>query len=398
MIEVMAVASARPIHPFPARMAPEIALARCKALPANALVLDPMAGSGTVLRAAADGGLRAMGCDLDPLAVLMAKVWTTPLDTTYLRAAASDLVHKARSMKHATPVPWIDNDPETAAFVDFWFGPKQQLDLRRISAILMDERGSIPDALRIALSRLIITKERGASLARDVSHSRPHRVLTSNPFDVLESFGRSIETIAPRLLSAETPATTTVVQGDARRLTGLRDAAVDAIITSPPYLNAIDYLRGHRLALVWLGYRLADIRAIRAVSVGAERAPDRHFNVNEPRGIIAEMGNIATLPGRIQAMVERYVLDLIALSREMRRVLRPYGSATLVVGNSCLRGVGIDNATAVVVAAQQAGLSFISRSEREIPPSRRYLPPPREAPTPSEPQRMRTEVVLTFRG
>src|SRR3712207_7608036 len=47
-----------------------------------------------------------------------------------------------------------------------------------------------------------------------------------------------------------------------------------AAITSPPYLNAIDYLRGHRLSLVWLGYRIGDLRLTRAVSIGAERRPD----------------------------------------------------------------------------------------------------------------------------
>jgi len=44
------------------------------------------------------------------------------------------------------------------------------------------------------------------------------------------------------------------------------------VLTSPPYLNAIDYLRGHRLALVWLGHELGPLKEIRANSVGAERA------------------------------------------------------------------------------------------------------------------------------
>lgn len=68
------------IHPFPARMAADIALDELVALPSGSVVLDPMAGSGTVLRVAADLGHRALGFDVDPLAVLMTKVWTTPID------------------------------------------------------------------------------------------------------------------------------------------------------------------------------------------------------------------------------------------------------------------------------------------------------------------------------
>src|SRR3954467_7928994 len=84
-----------PIHPFPARMAPEIALNECARLPQGAVVLDPMAGSGTVLRAASDQGLRGLGYDLDPLAVLLAKVWTTPVDPYQLQEAATSVVETA---------------------------------------------------------------------------------------------------------------------------------------------------------------------------------------------------------------------------------------------------------------------------------------------------------------
>ena len=63
----------RSIHPFPARMAPDLAMERLKNIRRGALVLDPMAGSGTVLRQATELGHRALGFDTDPLAVLMAK-------------------------------------------------------------------------------------------------------------------------------------------------------------------------------------------------------------------------------------------------------------------------------------------------------------------------------------
>lgn len=393
-----ALVASRPIHPFPARMAPEIALARCGELPSTAIVLDPMAGSGTVPRAAVDAGLRAIGFDVDPLAVLMTRVWTTPIDTDCLCETARDVASSASRTRLEPDLPWIDGDRETRTFVDYWFGPVQQRDLRRLSVLLREQGGPIGDALRVALSRLIVTKDRGASLARDVSHSRPHRIGSRNNFDVLPAFLRSAETIAPRLIGKEQRAAAEVTLGDARQMRGLGDATIDAIITSPPYLNAIDYLRGHRLSLVWLGYRVSELREIRAESVGAERALARSVDRAALHGLGPVIGQIDALPARVRGMVDRYLLDLLALMQEMRRVLKSGGAATLVVGNSRLRGVLIDNAEAVTTIAGRVGLDLVERNERELPPARRYLPPPQGAPMSSEPQRMRTEVVLTFRG
>src|SRR6185295_11269342 len=70
----------KPIHPFPARMAPGLALDSLSSLQAGSVVLDPMSGSGTVVRQASDLGLNGYGFDLDPLAVLMSNVWTTQVD------------------------------------------------------------------------------------------------------------------------------------------------------------------------------------------------------------------------------------------------------------------------------------------------------------------------------
>ena len=70
------------IHPFPARMAPELALSALKELKRGSLVLDPMSGSGMVLRQATELGLHSIGFDMDPLAVLMATVWTTAIKAT----------------------------------------------------------------------------------------------------------------------------------------------------------------------------------------------------------------------------------------------------------------------------------------------------------------------------
>ena len=370
----------RPIHPFPARMAPEVAIGTLCDLPASSVVLDPMAGSGTVLRHACNMGHAALGYDVDPLAVLISKAWITPVSDDAIQAVYRDVLRDALSRDPLdVALPWIDDDHETGMFVNYWFAKEQQRDLRCISAAIADkceatdaeETHACLDVLKVALSRIIVTKEQCASLARDTSHSRPHRVATVSDYRVYEGFGRSVQKVRKRLLAQPPKAQGTVSLGDARKL-DVCDESVDLVITSPPYLNAIDYLRGHRLSLVWLGHQLSDLRAIRAGSVGTERGPDG--NQDDVEEILGAMGSIGDLPSRYRGMVTRYAHDVHCIVREVARVLRQHGSATFVVGNSCLRDVFVCNSGAIRTSAALNGLVVCEEFERELPRRQRYLP------------------------
>ncbi len=387
----------QPIHSFPARMAPEVVLKELQRLPKHAIVLDPMMGSGTVLRVAIDQGLYALGRDVDPLAVLMSRVWTTPINTRLLCKFATQIVWDAEDIGiESIRLPWIDTDPETSAFIDYWFGEPQKTYLRKLSYLIEPIRGPEGDALRIALSRIIITKDTGASLARDISHSRPHRVMLENTFSVRDGFLHSVSHIAKRLDGYLPSGQAEIQQEDARNLASIASASIDAVVTSPPYLNAIDYLRGHKLALVWLGYRLHELQAIRSGSIGAERAPEPHVDMRLANETIDQMGLSELLPLREQRMIKRYILDLAAMLSEIHRILRPHGKAVFVIGNSCLCGIFVRNALAITLLAERIGFQYIGEEERELPPNRRYLPPPTASEHTDLKKRMRTETVLTF--
>jgi hypothetical protein len=385
------------VHPFPARMAPELALNALTALKKGDIVLDPMTGSGTVLQQARSLGLRSLGFDLDPLAVLISRVSTTVVADEEVADGAARLLDASTKLNASSVrLPWIDGDSDAESFVDYWFGKPQQAVLRRLSFLLLEPERcgiseQIADVLRISLSRIIVTKASSASLAQDTSHSRPHKVRAESAYDVLDGFARSVRSVRKRIAKIPRTGTAEVNLGDARDLQTVTDASVDMVLTSPPYLNAIDYMRGHKMSLIWLGFPLKKLTQTRSESVGAERRPDKEPSGDAIEQIIEAMGDISALPSRYQGMIRRYAIDLQEMLAEVARVLKRHATATFVMGNSCLKGVYIQNSEGLIVAGELAGLTKTDQSERDLPSGSRYLPTPKSG---ALSKRMRKEVIV----
>lgn len=387
----------RPIHPFPARMAAEVALEAASAFGPGTVVLDPMVGSGTVLRASGRLGHRTVGVDVDPLSVLMTRVWMTPLSAPQVVRWGERLVERALTYPDDIRLPWIDDDPETQRFIEYWFAQPQIAQLRKLAFGLRRTHGPVGDALKVALSRTIITKEAGVSLARDTSHSRPHRVLRTSDVSVVTRFRQSYERLARRLAEDPPPGNCDIRLGDARDLSFLGRHSVDAVVSSPPYLNAIDYLRGHRMALVWLGYTVGDLRSIRRQATGTERSASDDARLPSECDELFEP-TAASLPARYSGILRRYLHDMWRVFREMKRVVKPDGQVVVVIGNSFVRGVLIRNDALLSRLAVHEGLRVQDVRRRQLPPSRRYLPPPSLSSQSALAERMRTEVVLSFKA
>lgn len=387
----------KPIHPFAARMAPEIAFEALKGLKKTSTILDPMVGSGTVLRTVSELGYKGIGFDIDPLAVLMSKVWTTSFNSEKIKLIAKQIIDEVNRLDlNSIHLPWIDDDPKTISFINFWFGSKQVNSLRKLSFVINNHKGIYSDLLKVAFSRLIITKTKGASLAADVSHSRPHKVYDENDFDVFTAFSNSCITLS-KIFDKKKPKGKVIVQlGDARNLSEVNDASISAIITSPPYLNALDYMRGHKLSLVWLGYKIDELGSVRSNSVGVEKAPDSFANIALASEITKGIHSLRILPQRKQNMIYRYALDIYQILQESVRVLEKNGKATFVVGNSCMNEIFVENTLIVRNSCQMVGLKLTNQKEREIPQNKRYLPPPSYENISSFKSRMRTEAVMSF--
>lgn len=375
-------------------MAPELALDKIEVLTnPGATVLDPMCGSGTVVRLAAESKRVGIGADLDPLAVMITRTACHNSWATDLARRAGDIGMRAWRLGGQLP-EWIRKDRETAEFVDYWFAREQAEDLSRLARILAKTPSS-DDPLRVAFSRMIVTKDRGASLARDTSHSRPHRVPDTNDYDVFDEFVKSAKRLASLVDTTRMAHRPSIRRADARNLRFVKTGSIDLCVTSPPYLNAIDYLRGHRLSLVWMGWTVSDIRAIRGESVGVERA------MNDVAPEIQQIAESAVprmddLPSRRwEGVVLRFTYDMDRLARSLARVVKPAGHLVMVVADSQLRGVAISNSKICAGVAARHGFELIDETVRPLPARHRYLPPPATT-SGALAQRMNDEIVFTF--
>ena len=303
------------------------------------------------------------------------------------------------------------SDDETRRFARYWFDPEARRQLASLSAAIRSADGDpIRDALWCAFSRLIIAKQAGASLALDLAHSRPHRAFETAPALPFAGFESAARRVVDGCIEAWRdgggndnggggPGMAADVRlGDARSL-DMKDGSADMVITSPPYLNAIDYMRCSKFSLVWMGHTVGELRRIRAGAIGTEVGMygEGGGAGGDVADIVSEIGG-RTMPRRTEAVLTRYVHDMRRAVRETARVLDGGGgAAAYVVGENTVRGVFIRNSGIVEALARGAGLEVVAKRRRSLPPCSRYLPPPSARVGDAMGGRIRREVVLEMR-
>jgi DNA modification methylase len=393
----------RPIHPFPARMAPELVWDELPDHHSPRLrVLDPMAGSGTTLVTSKLRGHQAIGFDRDPLAVLIARTWLANISPDEAEEKASDIVARAylraRDLSVGDSYP-KNADDETKAFVRYWFDETNRIHLTALSETISRLHDpAMKDLMWCALSRLVITKQSGVSRAMDVSHSRPHRSFDKAPKIALHYFEDAVKQIikASPFQSGNANPEASVGFADARSLP-IEDNSVDLVITSPPYLNAIDYLRGHKFSLIWMGHSIKELRDVRTTNVGTEVIAKEDKKDVATEQIMNAMCKVHNLSSRNAGMLRRYVRDMRAVLSETKRVLRTGGKAVFVVGNCNLREIFVQNSKCIEGLADELGMDVKNIRSRPLPENRRYLPPPESSSAGTAlKKRMREEVILTL--
>jgi len=364
-------------HPFPARMPADVAVAAVTQLTdPDAVVLDPMCGSGVVPYCARSLGRVAHGRDIDPLAVLLGRALCASVTSTQVREFCDKVLKdaQARAKVLKTPSRFVKElAKEDRQFLKYWFSKKAVLQLFCLAeAICACRPRTLATVGAAVFSSLIISRGAGASYAMDLSRSGPHKVDTKQPRKPFEIWPEKARAFALFYDTAKNSrSTSNIALGDARQM-DFADASVDAVITSPPYLNAIDYMRTSKYTLIFLGAKLEALREIRATSIGAE--------VGLARGALPpaldERVARSVRESRRAGMVRRYLFDMQRVLAQTARVLRPGGVALYVLGPSIISRKTYDSVEIISWLAELAGLRAIASARRNLSSANRSLPPP----------------------
>ena len=201
----------------------------------KAPVLDPFCGSGTTLLACKQRGLMSVGIDVSPLALLAARAKTHNYDLEKLRETVIEL----KKLK-----PEFKGNPFKQDWVRRLFYAKTLENILFYKEKIEEMKDeSVRDFLLLALvdtsGRVANVVKAGGSLRREKKPPLPVKKLL---FSKLKFMYRDLK--RNKLPEVEPEA----VESDARKTTFLPEH-FGGLITSPPYLNKIEYTTVYKMEL-----------------------------------------------------------------------------------------------------------------------------------------------------
>jgi DNA modification methylase len=359
-------------HRYPAKFIPQLAarLIEDYSQPGDT-VLDPFMGSGTTLVEAKRLGRPSVGVDINPVAHLVAEAKTRALEPSLLQGAIACVHGRVTSSLQPSlfsqqPLPTDCSDWHER--LRYWFRDDVLQALSQIQCAFEPLGEAVQPFFRCALSHTL----KPVSWWHDRS-VKPMRKLDKPIPDPVQVFFRHVRRMARgnreywELLqeagTLDTPAH--CYCADARALL-LPDHSVDLIVTSPPYVTSYEYADLHQLSALWF-QMTTDLREFRQGFIG------RSNGVHEPVGSLhsplaeAIVTKLSAVNPRKAREVALYFAEMYACFTEWQRVMRSGGYACIVIGNTHLSGVEVQNAQ--VFAEQLMTLGFVLERVilREIP-------------------------------
>jgi len=291
------------IHSYPAMMVSPISkniIDIVKQFKQVDSLFDPFAGSGTVLVEGMLAGIPTVaGNDINPLALLLSKVKTTPIDRTELQNEyielknrldtlynkydflihfVDDYMVKTKGLDLTSKDGWGCDAPiyldefyqeyqltlkaPTFKNIGYWFRPRVIFELTLIkSAIAETSNKDIRDFFSVAMSEIIRLVSNRRNGEFKMFRMTPEKVAKFNP-DTRQEFIKILErnldkmsdfTDAYDYLSVAPQVT--IFREDACKLPSVPTSAYDLIITSPPYGDSrttVAYGEYSRLSMQWL--------------------------------------------------------------------------------------------------------------------------------------------------
>ena len=366
-------------HRYPAKFIPQLAARLIKEnSQVKELVCDPFMGSGTTLVESIVNDRRTYGTDINPVAVMITKAKTTPIDPQYLEAQIYTLKGTLKPLlidenKHTLSL--IKDDDSKAVFssenkrIDYWFSEKQKHDLDIILSgiMIISEDESVRNFLLCAFSNILkgcsrwmmksvkptIDKNKTTNDAYSSFFLCTQRMLKKNRqfWKLHEKNKKKIDCMVDNV--------------DARKMR-INDNTVALIITSPPYVTSYEYADLHQLTAIWLRYtkKLSEFKTKFIGSLQKKEMTDIKLYSDLGKTTVNELHLIDK---REANGVEQYFFDMQKCFEEMYRVLKFGGRTALVIGDTDIKKVKIQNADVFVQTMAKIGFNIYNIIKRPVP-------------------------------
>lgn len=322
-------------HSYPARFIPQIPRTFIKLFTKKGdVVLDPFAGCGTTLIESQLLNRHSIGNDLNPLATLISKVKTTTISINRLETITKLLEKIEKEIKtnnRKLKFPKLPNRNISNLFNDKML---EEIQIIKENIDELDDK-EIFNLSLVALSstiRAIIESENGDNIPK----------IFKNKINMM------IENLKEFNKYVDNQTKVSIITGDSRKLKSVESDFVDLIVTSPPYVNALDYYRVHMYNMLWLGMNYSA------------------FKQNEIGGHSHHLFN------RFRLLSE-YLGDMLRSMIEMNRVMKKSKICAIVIGNSSIDYELIESYKHFMNMAKFIGFEVKKSIFRNIDKSAKYF-------------------------
>jgi len=349
-------------HKFPAKYIPEIPRwGILKFSKQNDTILDPFCGSGTTSVEARLHQRNSYAIDVDPIALLLTKVKTTPLNEKDLYKAKNHLIRAIYANKEAD-IPEFPNR-------NYWFRPSVLQDLGVITSCIRSiDNPDIKDFFLVCLSSIlkeVSNADPKFLYALAISRKMRERANSNRKIDAKKTFVEKVNELTPKMMlfSKTCPKgySVRIIGKDAKEI-DLPTESIDLAVTSPPYCNAVDYPRAHQLQIYWFGLWKGRLSELKRAYIGTEQVSAKEYAKQQHYGNLRLdeiLKDIYQVDRKRSYVVYKYFIDMKMNFLEVKRVLEPQGHYVVAVADNIVRKVSVPTHAVLMDIAQEVGFRVV---------------------------------------
>jgi site-specific DNA-methyltransferase (cytosine-N4-specific) len=361
------------LHTYPAMFIPQVARRLLLTYSKQGdTICDIFCGSGTALVESKVLHRNSYGIDLNPLAIFLAKVKTTPINPQLLLREYIKLLTRVNKIKN--------NEIEKPKFknLDFWFKDKVITELAKIKKAIKEIKDKkIQDFFLIAFSETVRKASNTKNGEFKLVRIKKEELEKYNP-NVLEIFkqktGTNIKGMEEFYRDVDKNTWAKIILGDSSKDNGIKAKSIDCIITSPPYGDSrttVAYGQFSRLSAQWIDI-FEDPDNASGVDnelLGGRAVKELVYSLTS-NYLSESIKKIANKDEKRAKDVLSFYIGLNDCLARAYKILKPKKYFCIVIGNRLVKQVRIPTDFIIAELAQKIGFTCEDIFVRNIPGKR----------------------------